>query len=89
MGGAPLRTFPVLKEDGMAEFMNKPMGRRAFVGGALATGVLGVLAGCGQKGGPSTAGSAGGEGASGGTLRYYINNPVSIDPYNLIVFHNN
>ena len=27
----------------MAEFMNKPMGRRAFVGGALATGVLGAI----------------------------------------------
>ena len=68
----------------MAEFLNKPVARRTFVGGALATGVLAALAGCGQKGGTDTAGStsAGGS-ATGGTLRYYINNPVCIEPFNL------
>ena len=54
------------------------MGRRAFVGGTLATGALAALAACGKKGG-SNAGS----GAAGGaTINYYINNPVCIDPYN-------
>ncbi|MBM6756479.1 ABC transporter substrate-binding protein [Collinsella tanakaei] len=68
----------------MAEFLNKPVGRRTFVGGALATGVLAALAGCGQKGGNTTAtGSGEGGSATGGTLRYYINNPVCIEPFNL------
>ena len=68
----------------MADFVNKPMGRRAFVGGTLATGVLAMLAGCGQKGAATGSGSAAaGEGAQGGTLRYYINNPVCIEPFNL------
>ena len=55
------------------------MGRRAFVGGALATSTLAFLAACGKKGGDAGSGA---DGASGGTLTFYINNPVSIDPYN-------
>ena len=54
------------------------MGRRAFVGGTLATGALAALAACGKKGG-----SDAGSGAAGdATINFYINNPVCIDPYN-------
>ena len=72
----------------MADFEKKQpvLDRRHFVGGALAASALAALAGC-TKGGTtagSTAGSAAAaEGAQGGTLRYYINNPVCIEPYNL------
>lgn len=55
--------------------------RRAFVGGSLAAGSLAFLAACGQKGSPSAGGSSAASG--GGTLNYYLNNPVSIDPYNV------
>ena len=71
----------------MADMKKQPMlDRRHFVGGALAASTLAVLAGCGQKGGAPAggSGSAAAGGATGGTLRYYINNPVSIDPYNLM-----
>lgn len=72
----------------MADFEKKqPMlDRRHFVGGALATSALAALAGCGQKGGTTAggSGSAATGGTTGGTLRYYINNPTSIDPYNLM-----
>lgn len=74
--------------------------RRAFIGGALATGAALALAGCGEKQDASTAKD---EGLSatpesetetpaanpnmgpvdGGTFNFYINNPVSIDPYNV------
>ena len=66
----------------MADFkFHEPvMGRRAFVGGSLAASSLAFLAACGKKGGSSTAGSASGA-TSGGTVNYYINNPVCIDPY--------
>ena len=60
--------------------------RRNFVKGGLAASALAVLAGCGQKGNSATGGTTeGGEtaAATGGTLRYYINNPVCIDPFNL------
>ncbi len=67
----------------MADLKKQPVvGRRQFIGGSLAAGALAVLAGCGQKGGgTATAGS--GEAATGGTLKYYINNPVCIEPFNL------
>lgn len=71
----------------MADMKKQPMlDRRHFVGGALATSALAALAGCGQKGGGTTGGSgnAAAGGTTGGTLRYYINNPTSIDPYNLM-----
>lgn len=53
--------------------------RRSFVKGGIAASALAALAGCGQKGG----GAAAEGGATGGTLRYYINNPVCIEPFNL------
>lgn len=69
----------------MADMKKQPMlDRRHFVGGALATSALAALAGCGQKGGGTAGGSAATGGTTGGTLRYYINNPTSIDPYNLM-----
>ncbi len=71
----------------MADFEKKQpvLDRRHFVGGALAASALAALAGC-TKGGTTTGGSTGSAatgGAQGGTLRYYINNPVCIEPYNL------
>ena len=55
--------------------------RRAFVGGTLAASSLAALAACGKKGG--TEAGSGSTGSTGGTLNFYINNPVCIDPYNL------
>ena len=57
------------------------MGRRAFVGGSLAASTLALLAACGKKDEGGASGSAGGSG-TGGTLSFYVTNPVSIDPYN-------
>ncbi|SER64642.1 peptide ABC transporter substrate-binding protein [Parafannyhessea umbonata] len=54
------------------------MGRRTFVQGGLAASALAALAGCGKKGGSS---DGAGE-AKGGTMKFYINDPVAIDPYN-------
>lgn len=60
--------------------MHQPtMGRRTFVKGSLAASALAALAACGKKGGSDTTATSGE--ATGGTLNYYINNPVSIDPY--------
>ena len=55
----------------MAE--NLVMGRRTFIKGSLAASALAALAACGKNEG------------SGATkvMKYYINEPVSIDPYNL------
>ena len=62
--------------------MHQPtMGRRTFVKGSLAASALAALAACGKKGGDTTATTDGA--ASGGTLKYYINNPTAIDPYDL------
>ena len=60
------------------------LSRRGFVAGGLAASALAALAGCGKKsGGSGASGASGGSGAAtGGTLKYYINNPVAIDPYN-------
>lgn len=57
------------------------MNRRAFVGGSLAASALAALAGCGKKtdGGTTTGGTAT---DSANVLKFYINNPVAIDPYN-------
>lgn len=60
--------------------MTTSMNRRTFVKGSLAASAMAALAACGKKG--STGAAASGE-ATGGTLNYYINNPVSIDPYDL------
>ncbi len=58
------------------------LSRRAFVGGALATGAALALAGAGV-GSASADEAASSDAVSGGTFRYYITNPVSIDPYNV------
>ena len=55
--------------------------RRTFVGGALATAAAIALAG-GARGAQADEGAADGA-VSGGTFNFYINNPVSIDPYNV------
>ena len=52
--------------------------RRTFVKGGLAGSALAALAACRKE----STGSGEGSAASGSTLNYYINNPVSIDPYN-------
>ena len=66
-----------------SNFDQPMMGRRAFIGGAMAASALAALAACGKKGGEASgSASSGSTSSSGGTLRYYINNPVSIDPYN-------
>ena len=57
--------------------MTTSMNRRTFVKGSLAASAMAALAACGKKG--STGAAASGE-ATGGTLNYYINNPVAIDP---------
>ena len=66
--------------------MANQVSRRSFVKGGLAASALAALSACGKKqpaasdaGSSSAAGSAA---AAGGTFKYYINNPVAIDPYN-------
>ena len=77
------------------------LSRRAFIGGALATGAALALAGCGEKQTSAPAASSDELSATpqsetetpaanpnsgpveGGTFNFYINNPVSIDPYNV------
>ena len=57
--------------------------RRSFIKGGLAAGALATLAACGKKTSSSSASDSGsGAGTTGGTLKYYISNPVAIDPYN-------
>ena len=62
----------------MADINNKLIGRRQLIASTAAAASLAALAGCGGKND-----SASGDGATGGTLRYSVSNPVSIDPYNL------
>ena len=58
--------------------------RRTFVKGGLAASALAALAACGKN---ENAASAQGDSAvkatDGGTFKYYISDPVAIDPYNL------
>lgn len=56
------------------------MGRRSFVAGSIAACALAALGGCGKK---NSSSSNGGAGQTGGTVKYYINDPVAIDPYNV------
>ena len=75
------------KEDGMADskFHQPVMGRRAFVGGALATSALAALAGCaGNKGTAAGSGSAAAADVklTDNTFIYYLSEPAFIDPYN-------
>lgn len=58
---------------------NQPvMGRRAFVGGALATSALAALAGCGGGSGEGEGAPAGGD----NVMSFYLSEPAYIDPYN-------
>ena len=59
--------------------MTTSMNRRTFVKGSLAASAMAALAACGKKGSAPAASVE----ATGGTLNYYINNPVAIDPYDL------
>lgn len=52
------------------------MGRRSFVKGGLAASALTALAACGKKSGSGKSGS------NDGSMKFYINDPVAIDPYN-------
>lgn len=59
--------------------------RRGFIKGGVAAAALAGLAGCGKNnsGSATSGGSSSDAGAStGGVLKYYINDPVAIDPYN-------
>lgn len=68
----------------MTEMKNQPVvGRRAFVGGTLAASSLAFLAACGKKENTASGSGSTSTAAEGGTLNYYINNPVCIDPYNV------
>ena len=60
--------------------MSINMKRRSFVQGGLAASALAALAACGNSGG----GESGDGGSAGGqsVIKFYINNPVAIDPYN-------
>ena len=61
------------------KFSQPVMGRRAFVGGAIATSALAALAGCGGGGGKD-----GGNTAAAGdkVMSFYLSEPAYIDPYN-------
>ena len=71
------------------------LSRRAFVCGALATASALALAGCGKKEEPEKPADKGEDSSDdgdkpaasgpvdGGTFKYYLNDPVSIDPYNV------
>ena len=64
------------------KFTQPMMGRRTFVGGALATGALATLAGCGG-GGDKPAGSGASAAPSGdNVMSFYLSEPAFIDPYN-------
>ena len=63
--------------------INQPVvDRRHFVGGALAASSLALLAGCSNGTSSTGSSSDGGSTAASGIVNYYLNNPVSIDPYN-------
>lgn len=55
--------------------------RRTFVKGGLAASALAALAAC--KNEPASTGDTDTTATSGGTFKFYINDPVAIDPYNL------
>ena len=58
------------------------MNRRTFVSGSLAASALAALAACGNNAGGSGSGSAEGGASGDKVIKFYINNPVAIDPYN-------
>ncbi|MGL5173456.1 MAG: ABC transporter substrate-binding protein, partial [Olsenella sp.] len=58
--------------------------RRNFVKGGVAAGALAGLAACSSSNGSSTSTTASNSSSTytGGSVSYYINDPVAIDPYN-------
>lgn len=66
--------------------INQPtLGRRQFVGGALAASALAALAGCSNGGGQASTGSAAASGAPSvgdDYISFYLSEPAYIDPYN-------
>lgn len=60
--------------------MSINMKRRSFVQGGLAASALAALAACGNSG--SGESSDGGSAGGASVIKFYINNPVAIDPYN-------
>ncbi|WP_028264437.1 peptide ABC transporter substrate-binding protein [Atopobium fossor] len=56
---------------------NLMIGRRTFVKGGLAASALTALAAC-----KNNSNAGGGSGKSGGTMKFYLSEPVAIDPYN-------
>ena len=58
--------------------------RRTFVKGGLAASALAALAACGKNGNAASGqGDSAVKASDGGTFKYYISDPVAIDPYNL------
>ena len=58
--------------------------RRTFVKGGLAASALAALAACGKNGNAASGqGDSAVKATEGGTFKYYISDPVAIDPYNL------
>ena len=58
--------------------------RRTFVKGGLAASALAALAACGKnENAASGSGDSTVKATDGGTFKYYISDPVAIDPYNL------
>lgn len=58
--------------------------RRTFLKGSAGLAAIAGLTACGKKGAGSSD-SAGG--SAGGTMKYYISNPTSIDPYDIEEFN--
>lgn len=58
--------------------------RRTFVKGGLAASALATLAACSKNGNAASGqGDSAVKATEGGTFKYYISDPVAIDPYNL------
>lgn len=58
--------------------------RRTFVKGGLAASALAALAACGKNGNAASGqGDSAVKATEGSTFKYYISDPVAIDPYNL------
>ena len=58
--------------------------RRTFVKGGLAASALAALAACGKNGNAASGqGEPAVKASDGGTFKYFISDPVAIDPYNL------
>ena len=58
--------------------------RRTFLKGSAGLAAIAGLTACGKKG---TGASDSTGGSTGGTMKYYISNPTSIDPYDIEEFN--